>query len=54
MDICIDDLRDAAIAALLQAHLDAMHKHSLPVCRLQIGRVRFVHDEGACIAPIAI
>lgn len=30
MDIRIDDLRGAAIAALLQVHLDAMHQHSPP------------------------
>ena len=30
MEIRIDDLRGAAIAALLQAHLDAMHQHSPP------------------------
>jgi putative acetyltransferase len=30
MDIRVDDLRGAAIAALLQAHLDAMHQHSPP------------------------
>ena len=30
MDIRIDDLRGAAIAALLQVHLDAMHEHSPP------------------------
>ncbi len=30
MDIRIDDLQGAAIAALLQVHLDAMHQHSPP------------------------
>jgi len=30
MDIRIDDLQGAAIAALLQVHLDAMHRHSPP------------------------
>ena len=30
MEIRIDDLQGAAIAALLQAHLDAMHQHSPP------------------------
>ncbi|MBA3594059.1 MAG: GNAT family N-acetyltransferase [Polaromonas sp.] len=30
MEIRIDDLRGAAIAALLQLHLDEMHKHSPP------------------------
>jgi putative acetyltransferase len=30
MDIRIDDLRGAEIAALLQLHLDAMHQHSPP------------------------
>jgi putative acetyltransferase len=30
MEIRIDDLQGAAIAALLQVHLDAMHQHSPP------------------------
>jgi putative acetyltransferase len=30
MDIRIDDLQGAAIAALLQVHLNAMHEHSPP------------------------
>lgn len=30
MEIRVDDLRGAAIAALLQVHLDAMHAHSPP------------------------
>ncbi|MEO8023878.1 GNAT family N-acetyltransferase [Polaromonas sp.] len=30
MEIRIDDLRGAGIAALLQIHLDAMHEHSPP------------------------
>ena len=30
MDIRIDDLQGAPIAALLQVHLDAMHQHSPP------------------------
>ncbi len=30
MDIRIDDLRGPAVAALLQAHLDAMHEYSPP------------------------
>jgi putative acetyltransferase len=30
MEIRIDDLQGAAVAALLQTHLDAMHQHSPP------------------------
>lgn len=30
MDVRIDDLQGVAIAALLQVHLDAMHRHSPP------------------------
>lgn len=32
MDIRVDDLQGAAIQALLQVHLDAMHEHSPPEC----------------------
>lgn len=32
MDIRVDDLQGAAIQALLQVHLDAMHAHSPPEC----------------------
>lgn len=42
MRIIVDDLRGPEIAALLQAHLDAMHTHSPPesVHALDLGKLR--------------